>query len=87
MKKQNIMLPGTVPKSNRNIVETEESQYPWIHTYVAVHWTHVRRRSLSWIITGISVTSGEIKVILWPQLSHLVKWCSLARLFHMCVQC
>jgi hypothetical protein len=38
MKKQNTMLPGTVPKSNRNIVETERKP-------ISLD-THVRRRSL-----------------------------------------
>jgi len=56
---------GTVPKSNKKIVETETKP-------ISLD-THVRRRSLSWLGTGTSVTSGGIKLIVWPQLSNLVK--------------
>jgi hypothetical protein len=68
------MLSGTIPKSNRNIVETERKPIS-LDTHVRRRLldTHVRHRSLLWIGTCTSVKSGEIKLILWPQLSHLVK--------------
>jgi hypothetical protein len=65
MKSKKYQSDGTVPKSNRKIVETEErSMLPY---------AHIHDRSLSWLDTGTSTKSGRVKLVVWAQTSLLVK--------------
>ena len=66
MKSKKYQSVGTVPKSNRTIVETEErSMLPY---------THIHDRSLSWLVgTGTSTKSDRVKLVVWAQTSLLVK--------------
>jgi hypothetical protein len=49
----------TVPKSNREIVETETKSIPLTHM-----------RSLSWFCAVISIKSGGVLLVLWSQTCH-----------------
>ena len=53
---------GTVPKSERKIIEKGKIYTPD---------THRHHHSLSWLGTGISTKSGWVKLVLWDQTSPL----------------
>jgi hypothetical protein len=58
--KQKTHTVGTVPKSNRKIVERDE---------IDTINTHIHDCSFSWFGTGTSVESGWVKLVLWAQIS------------------
>jgi len=49
---------GTVPKSNRKMVEIGK---------ITTHDTQIHDYSLSWLGTGIPIKCGGVKLFLWAQ--------------------
>ena len=49
----------TGPNSNRKIIERDK---------VDNHNIQIHDRSISWLGTGTSINSGEVKLVLWAQL-------------------
>jgi hypothetical protein len=54
---------GTVPKSNRKIVEKSKIDTPC---------TQIQYHLLSWLDTGTSVTSGGVKLVLFKQFNNII---------------
>jgi cell division protein FtsB len=57
MKSKKYRTVGTVPKSNRKIIETEVKSIIQTHTYTF------------WYGTGTSIKSGRVKLVLWAQMN------------------
>ena len=60
MKNTNVHIVETIPKSNIKIIERVGIDTPN---------TQIHDRSLSWLGTGTSITSGGVKLVLGAQAS------------------
>jgi hypothetical protein len=62
MKNNKYHTVGTVPKSNRKIVERDK---------IDTSNTQIHDLSLFWLATGTPMKSCGVKLVLWPQASSI----------------